>query len=373
MARARIESIDVARGIAALSVTVYHHGVGAALAGATGWGAFRLIGWPGATIAVPFFFVISGFCIHLGGLSQAPDAAFARRFYLQRLIRIYPAWLVAVAISALVHSLEGKDVPISLLFSHLTLANAFVDDYRLNAALWSVSVEWFLYLLYPFWLLLRKRFGLKVAALVAGLLSALSCLATHYFHPTRSGPALWFFLNVWCGWVAGAVLAELWTLEGRARFSRPSWWVVGATCASVHVGLVAHGSYTGPWQYLSLPITICLFVWPLALLLVAGESLMERDVSASARLMWKGLAGVGAFSYSLYLLHIPIQSIRFLVWPAVPRILFLQAIALAAWLGLVLWVSFLSYRWVELPTSSLGRRILRRSVAKMAIAQASNP
>lgn len=118
-------------------------------------------------------------------------------------------------------------------------------------------------------------------------------------------------LNVWCGWVAGAVLAELWTLKGRARFSRPSWWVVGAACTSVHVALVAQGSYTGPWQYLSLPITICLFVWPLALLLVAGESLMERDVSALARLMWKGLAGVGAFSYSLYLLHIPIQSIRF--------------------------------------------------------------
>ena len=53
----------MARGLAALAVAAYHHGFGDALVKASGWAGFEAIAWPGSQIAVPLFFVISGFCI----------------------------------------------------------------------------------------------------------------------------------------------------------------------------------------------------------------------------------------------------------------------------------------------------------------------
>lgn len=50
----RLTSIDVARGLAALSVAVYHQGYGIGLAHVTGIDAFHWIDWPGSFLAVPF-------------------------------------------------------------------------------------------------------------------------------------------------------------------------------------------------------------------------------------------------------------------------------------------------------------------------------
>ena len=312
-------------------------------------------------MAVPLFFVISGFCIHLAGLSRPPGPAFALNFYLERLIRIYPAWLVAVAFSAIVLAAMDQEVSFGMILSHLTLTNGFVNDYRLNAALWSVSVECFLYLLYPAWLSMRRRLGLSAAALASAMVCGMSCIATSVIHPEASGPAIWFFLNVWSGWVAGAVLAEIWMSKTRMRLTRASWWILGLVAASLHIALSARGFYVGPWKFFSLPITISLFVWPLALLLLFGESLQAKGSHRLTQVVWRAMVSVGAFSYSLYLLHIPLQSLRLLVWSAVPSVLWVQAFVLAAWLGLVLAVAWICYRWVELPASRIGRRLLGRA------------
>lgn len=355
----RLDSIDVARGLAALSVAVYHHGFGHVLAEATGWRGFELMVWPGAQLAVPLFFVISGFCIHLGWLSRKPATHFTRGFFIQRFFRIYPPWLLAIAVSSSVLWLNGRPPDTRQVLRYLTLTNGFFDDYRLNAALWSVSVESLLYLLYPFWLAVRRGHGLRFAALLALGVSAASGAVTAQFFEQPTGPSMWFFLNVWCGWVAGAVLAELCHEHQGRVLHHAVWWIGGVAAVSLHVLLKYREAYSGPWAFAYLPVTIILCVWPLSLLIVAGETIATGRPPLLITQCWRLLKHIGVFSYSLYLLHVPLQSLR-LFFNAHLTGSLAKGLLFIGWFGFVLGVSWLCHRWVEEPSARLGRRIVER-------------
>jgi peptidoglycan/LPS O-acetylase OafA/YrhL len=241
----------------------------------------------------------------------------------------------------------------------LTLTNGFFDDYRLNAALWSVSVESLLYLLYPFWLTVRLRHGLVSAALLALGVSAISGTITAHFFETPTGPSIWFFLNVWCGWVAGAVLAEICHEHQGRPLRHAAWWIGGAAAWGLHVALKYQGAYSGPWAFAYLPITISLCLWPLSLLIVAGEKITTARPPWLIGKSWWLLTRIGVFSYSLYLLHIPLQSLR-LYFNAQLTGSLAKGLLFLAWFGLVLGISWLCHRWVEEPSARLGRRMVER-------------
>jgi peptidoglycan/LPS O-acetylase OafA/YrhL len=355
----RLESIDVARGLAALSVAVFHHGFGHVLTAATGWRIFELLAWPGARIAVPVFFVISGFCIHLGWLSRKPATHFTRGFLIQRFFRIYPPWVVAILVSALVLWLDGRPPDGRQMLSYFTLTNGFFADYRLNAALWSVSVESLLYLIYPFWLTVRLRHGLVAAAWLAFGVSATSGAVTAHFFKVPTGPSMWFFLNVWCGWVIGAIFAEQLQEQTGRILHRRTWWLAGSLVWGLHVLLKFLGAYQGPWAFAYLPITISLCVWPLALLILAGETIARRRPPWLIGGVWSLMARIGVFSYSLYLLHIPLQSLR-LYFNAQLTGSLAKGALFTGWFGLVLGAAWLCHRWVEEPSAQWGRRIIAR-------------
>jgi peptidoglycan/LPS O-acetylase OafA/YrhL len=353
----RLQSVDVARGLAALSVAIYHFGIGSVLARLTGWGALNALSWPGSQAAVPLFFVISGFCIHLGGLARPPSPGSAGRFLTARFFRIYPPWLFAVLLSAIVYRLGGAWPRPGLILTHVTLVNGFFDDYSLNPVLWSVSVEFCLYLLYPSWLSLRRRTGLGPAAAAAFAVSAASCLATALVHPEVSGPALWFFPNVWCGWIAGAVLAEMVHGGGLAPLAGARFWAAGVAAFALQALLVHLGAYTGILVYLRLPVMICLAVWPLSLFLLAGEYLSLRRHPWIA-LGWRGLVRIGLCSYSLYLIHMPIEALRFPLNGALDGGRILKGLLYASWIFVVIGAAWMSYVWIEVPSVNLGRRFL---------------
>lgn len=355
----RLTSIDVARGLAALSVAVCHQGYGNGLAHVTGNEAFHWIDWPGGFLAVPLFFVISGFCIHQGGLAQALPADFTRAFFIQRFFRIYPPWLSAVLVAALASHAAGRPVEAGEWIRHLTLTNGFFNDYRLNPVFWSVSVESCLYLLYPAWLALRRRHGLPLALSVGVLVSVLSSAVSWSLQPTPAGPARWFFLNVWSGWLAGALLAE-WRHTRAGWLTRPAWWLGGGLAIGLHALALAAGLYQGAAAYAALPITIMLSLWPLALFLRIGDGLDTRPAPPPLAALWRWLAAVGGFSYSLYLLHVPVQSLVYRLLPHLstgPA----KALLLVLWLGVVLLVSWLHFLAIERPAARLGRRLVERT------------
>jgi peptidoglycan/LPS O-acetylase OafA/YrhL len=74
---------------------------------------------------------------------------------------------------------------------------------------------------------------------------------------------------------------------------------------------------------------------------------------------WRALARVGIFSYSLYLLHVPLQSCSFLIVPHLATS-WAKGLLFAGWLGVVLLASWLHFRWIEAPAIQWGRQVLTR-------------
>ncbi|MEI9998600.1 MAG: acyltransferase family protein [Verrucomicrobiota bacterium] len=96
-------------------------------------------------LGVAVFFVISGFCIHLSH-GQSRDKSWPV-FFIRRLCRIYPPYLVILLFFAFVFPttrLNFQDAPfpsMARLISHLLMVHNFVWSlfYGINGVLWSVA------------------------------------------------------------------------------------------------------------------------------------------------------------------------------------------------------------------------------------------
>ncbi len=108
-------------------------------------------------LGVTLFFVLSGYCIHLSFLNYLKKKkfelpAFLKFFFIRRIFRIYPAYLLAVAIFFVWKGIYHQTDWPKHLISHLTFThNTSVETYgSINGAFWSLAYEWQLYCLYPF-------------------------------------------------------------------------------------------------------------------------------------------------------------------------------------------------------------------------------
>lgn len=318
--------------------------------------------------AVIMFFVLSGFCIHWkqsGGSSSRPFDAndYARR----RLRRIAPPYYFAivltgicsVAMSSLTHGRPpvntGNYVADLLLIQHnqwwallgnlLFLQWIVTPTFGTNTALWSLSYEFFFYWLYLIYLPLRIRLGVaKSAGVVAAISTAAFFVSRHSFYILDGFSQV---VAYWFVWVLGAVGAELFRADPDRRAGRPA--EAGLILACV-LWLVSTRTLLLPTA-LSDTIggIICL-----GLLLTWVRREQAEPARGGSRGIKRALDGVGAFSYSLYLIHVPLLGVIATAWlvrvghqPTSPW-LFLAS------LPIVVFAAWISYRLVE-------RRFLTRS------------
>jgi peptidoglycan/LPS O-acetylase OafA/YrhL len=353
--RQRLESLDILRGLAALSVVCYHYDLGGVLARSFHLEALRWINWPGYSVAVPFFFVLSGFCIHHSYSGQDFSNGQTRKFLLQRFFRLYPAWLFALIFSVGVLWLRHEPAEPMLVVRHLLLLNGFFDDYRLNTVMWSVSVEACLYLCYPLWVKSSRKWGLPWSMLLSLGISLFSASAAYLISPTATGPLLWLFPIIWVGWASGILLAEIWATK-KSILAKPLWWIAGIMVALVHWGLYTCNAYAGPAIYWHTPMIIILCAWPLSLILLAENRLSPPSGRRSAGFIQRKLVQLGYCSYSVYLLHVPLQSLRLELNPGLPEsALFRGGSYIAGFIALT-GAAWFSYKWIEQPFIRLGRK-----------------
>jgi peptidoglycan/LPS O-acetylase OafA/YrhL len=343
-------SINVARGLAALSVFVYHYQVGAVLAKYTGINAFSWMALPGSNFGVTLFFVISGYCIHGSEwrrLQKGPGIPFSLGGYFERRIRrIYPVYLFALLFSCVLRGFTSGWPAWSDFSAHALLLHGFSSSYfnSINLVLWTISIEAFFYIIYPGWLALRLRVGLGRALICGILISVASCVLTAALFYPYGLPARWFFLNTWGGWLVGALLAE--TIETKPDFYRSwRWWGTGAGLWILGLCAEAGDFYQGHWLLLKFPVRICLCAWPLSALvlhehrLVSGRGIVGGLVA--------GLSWIGLASYSLYLLHCPLTEVRTVLQQHVNFGWFKLPFQ-CGWFFVILGISRLSYRYLEL-------------------------
>ena len=256
--------------------------------------------------AVMLFFLISGFVVYYSTAKHG-DLAF-RPYFARRLRRIYPIYLVALLLSYLCASpVVRAAVTIPQLLGNLCLLQDFsrgkpgvwVDPLCANFVLWSLSYEWWFYMMFfPVYRLVRPAWQLHAVTILS-----LIGYATYSLHPNQASLFLTYFIFWWCGAeLARSYLDGVPLTLGTQR--RP------VLCLTLFSGLLAAPVLLAAWnrQPLSfgvhpiLELRHSLACW---LFLVVGL--------LWARAGWKGFDAIfqvfglaAPISYALYVFHYPL-------------------------------------------------------------------
>ncbi|HEX2100797.1 MAG TPA: acyltransferase, partial [Candidatus Synoicihabitans sp.] len=355
----RLDRLNIARAAATLGVVFYHvlsGGVGGSVEvvfAQASEGIARIFAVGIATFAavghrlVDFFFVLSGFVIHrlyCRWRERHPTASarqFATFFLWQRFWRLVPPFWIALFVSYVL----AYDNPFSAEALRKLVVNASLLKtlwpgyfFSVNHAHWYIAVQWQLDLLYPCFLYILHRRTSRIAFAVVLLIT----LAVRFGVPHFSSAA--YFVNLpfrwWGEWILGVFLADQ-HYRGRKLFPRP--WL----SAAVVVALVGSAELiqSGLLRWASHLLSFALIIEVVGCSRLPGTRI-ER---------W--IAPLGVWSYSLYLLHIPVLGL----WSQLLESLNLRPNGPVGWmistagaLIVTVCVSRLAYRWIEVPSVGLG-------------------
>ncbi len=352
--------LDTLRAVGALLVVVTHCAFTA--------GAYTRMGWFGpltarADVGVALFFVLSGFLLSRqwfvrGAAGSAPPSL--RRYAVHRFLRIVPAYLV-VALAALLLLPSNDGLGVERWLTTLTLTDIYVHTalpYGLTQT-WSLVTEVAFYVVLPALMALvvvrRRLRPARVLVLLLGMvlvtvLWLLTLSGRVPGHPARVNewlPAylLWFAAGI--GLAHAQVTGTGSALLRRVASSPGSCWL-----GAFAVLLVATTPVAGPTALVPATTGQALsknVLYVLVAVLVVLPGVFGPTGSAYHRLMsHRTLRHLGAISYSLFLVHMPV--LQFVTWvTGYP----LFGGHLPQLLGLTLLISLplaeLLYRLVEVP------------------------
>lgn len=260
-------------------------------------------------VGVAFFFVLSGFILTYNYTDVFKDGLSGRdyrRFVWDRWTKIYPVHFLAmlmvlpIAVLSPHDPLDWRVVPF-----HLFLGQCWWPlsepkfYYNLNVPSWSISCEWFFYLLAPvliFWVLGGSRRWLPLILALAyavglGVLLARSDTAQRLYSVS------WFAPSRVVEFLAGIFLARAFlNPAGKVHRLSPAL-LQGAGLFLIVAGAIYRRS--APW-----PLWGGLLYVPGASLLVLG--LAEGRSGLARHLAHPWVKVLGTASFSFYLLHSPI-------------------------------------------------------------------
>lgn len=175
--RSHYPALDGLRGIAILLVVLYHN---------FGFIRHSYFGWLG----VDLFFVLSGFLITSILINDVDEKGFLKKFYVRRILRIFPLYYFVLILFLLVFPAVGYftkelDYFVSNQWWFWTYLQNWLfsfqltEDAKILTHLWSLAVEEQFYLVWPFVILLVKsprRLFLIMAAVLAFVIIARSVI-----------------------------------------------------------------------------------------------------------------------------------------------------------------------------------------------------
>jgi peptidoglycan/LPS O-acetylase OafA/YrhL len=351
----RIPELDGLRGLAALTVVVFHL-----------YPTVMPFGWA----AVDLFFTLSGFLITGIILEQGDEPRFLRTFYVRRSLRIWPIYYLTIAALLLVGNVSWhRWLPFAFYLQNTGFylmplegmrEKVFTPDWAILNHAWSLAVEEQFYLIWPGLVLLVGR--RRVRALSLGcLVGSITARLAGYPHT---------ILITRCdGLALGALLASV--------LHRPEIACDTARRAATWPWLRAAGVGLAPlslwlaWSWwkgrIRLPLGFRLDDAPAEILSVSLIAFVVVALVAVktghrrlAPLRWKPLRDLGTISYGVYLYHcIVLQSVHAVLPRAMPSY---RAVEGLLTLGCTLAVATLSWRLIERPVLKLKSRFDYRTV-----------
>jgi peptidoglycan/LPS O-acetylase OafA/YrhL len=324
----RFRALDGWRGLCALLVAAHH----IEAHGALYWQPLIRNAW----LFVDFFFVLSGFVIaHAYG-----ERLVLRDFVRRRFARLWPlhvAMLAALIGLELVHlatapsAFTGGRSPFAILTNLLLIQSLGIHDGDTwNGPAWSISVEFYTYLIFAgVCLLARGRLRIVLSAVAAlGGAFVLARFSRYGMRETFD----WGIARCVYGFFTGVLSYEAWRHGLRLR---GTLWEIAAVGLAILFLTFAPGHRA--LEYLSVPVFACV------VLAFAGEG-----GALSRLLVTRPVAALGRWSYSIYMTHTLILALVFSAVPALPSGLY-GDLALLAILAVTVAFSALTWRLIERP------------------------
>jgi len=277
------------RAVAAVFVVFFHFGD--SFVTIFPWFGFLRPLYKSGDMGVDLFFLLSGFILSLNYLDKFRE--FSKRNYFQflgaRLARIYPVHLFTLLLLT-VFVLSARHLDLKTNVAHYSgftwVTNVFLIQVwpgfnrglTWNFPSWSISAEWFAYLLFPFLAIgiTRSRRPFLWGSL------ALCLYAVPSLAGLEQNSVRWALLRVSSEFLAGCFLFRIY--RSGVKCPVPPW-LSALACISI----CATGSYFGVSRALSLPF-FALLIWGLA-------TYPNGFLSGRAAVYW------GKVSYSLYMTH----------------------------------------------------------------------
>jgi peptidoglycan/LPS O-acetylase OafA/YrhL len=339
-----LKNLHRLRGLAALAVVISHlehwHYAGAL-------GQFdKMLNFSGL-YAVGVFFVISGFIIARSHRDEMGSLSSSRSYVIKRFFRIYPAYWAYSALFIALGTLgfacwdHANVVPRNTgqLISAILLVPATGAPNGFLAVSWSLYYEILFYCVFAFFFV-NKRLGFAVLAVFV-----LSGIRTHLYPVT----CLYCINRINILFLAGVIMG-LYSDRVELKHVPP-------------MGLTVAGALCYAWSILRTVPMNSLAVYASAGLLVAGAVAADvRDKKLdkeSSGQFSKGLMWLGTISYSLYLCHVPVQTVLYRLCGS-PYESTLVAIAFVI---VPVLIASGGYLLIEKPSQKLARAILRGSSA----------
>lgn len=363
-----LDALTGIRAFAAVWVVLYHFQAQLYAIAPAAHQVSRLIGK--GYLGVDLFFTLSGFILAYNYLHRLGDRWTLkghRQFLWLRLARVYPVHLFTLNVFALMVAV-GTVVGLSVRAAGLRVTPlAYVENVFLvqgwtngnlsfNGPAWSVSAEWFAYLLFP----LLAPIVFRVRSIPGALALAAACYGIL---------ALVWFVFLWdssAGTAAALLRVELEFLGGcflyviHERAARGNWRYAAPV---VLIAAIVATRFVSPLHYRAVVIAP---VFGLLILAIArGDKSWVSRVLASRPLVWGGTV-----SYSLYMTHGLVQPVVNKVFP--PGELAAHGLIVRAGVGVAIVLliaapAVFTYYLVEVPA----RMRMRRTGRPMVTAAAS--
>ncbi|MFI8891737.1 acyltransferase family protein [Streptomyces paradoxus] len=394
----RLGWLDALRGLAAL-VVVFDH------SSHTFMPDFRgelMPQFNTSRYGIMVFFLVSGYIIP----ASLERRGCVRAFWIGRVFRVYPLLAVVVAVLLVVDFLGlaglrevGRQGAVTVILAHATLLQELLGTPNVLLVLWTLSYEMCFYLLVVALFTVRLHHRSASVAVVLAVLAVVSAVAGAVLPVSAlsglvgTGPLIAFasivmaaalccassaspVLRVFGGVLGGALALVLVPFNGtvpvweglvilavmflgtavhRAERGQSTWHRAAGAAALVIVCAVASAYRYGDGHHFTRRGWIVAFLLAV-LTFAAGLAWRRRRVPGL-------LTGLGAISYSVYLVHPVLLAV---IDGTVGRRHDDHAVLEVAFFALLLPLCVLTHRYVEVPGQAFGRRLARPPRAQVS-------
>jgi peptidoglycan/LPS O-acetylase OafA/YrhL len=332
----QIMSLTSTRAIAALLIVVFHYGTNVY----PFYLAPKLV--DSLNLAVSYFFVLSGFVMYK---AYSTKQVHYGEFMQKRIARIYPLYLVAglLAFLPFLYVFFFKGLPLKINYPSeilgLFFLQAFIPQYVFtsNFPSWSLSVEMFLYLLFPLFLYIAQK-NIRTFLAVTICIFITTQVVHLIYYPYAPDPAQLthnffqynplVYLNEF---LAGMACAYIYDLEKVKQYKIP---LLPAFFFGIIILLVIY-------RPLNISYSSGLLA-PLFMLLILSTAINDNRILRSRFLFL-----LGEISFGIYILQVPLRWIFYTV-----NARFFHLGINAAFYTYVLFLivaSYCSYKIIEIP------------------------